>query len=362
VSSGTTLWYLTRGSGAVSLLLLTATTLLGVLTAGRWKSARWPRFAVTALHRHLTLLALAFIGIHVGTTIADGYAPIGVKDAFVPFLSSYRPIWLGLGALTLDLLLALTITSILRKHVGYRAWRLLHWAAYATWPLALAHGLGSGSDARFGWMALLAFGSLTAVVIAIAVRLFQARRLQLQLGAGAATVGLALLIGVWYADGPAKRGWAARAGTPASLLKTAAATSASRSLVSAPLRRPTRNFTGRLVGRMSSSGPDAEGNAAIAIACAVRGNEPGLVRLTLWGIGVDGGGLQMTDSSVSFRDAATGVAYTGTVVGLDGNILAADVTSASGSTLRLVLTLRIDQSAGTVGGTIHGVANERGEQ
>ena len=159
MSSGTALWYLTRGSGVVALLLLTATTLLGVLTAGRWRSERWPRFAVAALHRNLTLVALVFIGIHVGTTIADGYAPIGVKDVFVPFVSQYRPVWLGFGALTLDLLLALAITSCCRKHIGYRTWRLLHWAAYATWPLALAHGLGSGSDARYGWMAALAFGS-----------------------------------------------------------------------------------------------------------------------------------------------------------------------------------------------------------
>lgn len=361
MSSGTALWYLTRGSGVVSLLLLTATTLLGVLTAGRWRSDRWPRFAVTALHRNLTLLALVFIGVHVGTTIADGYAPIGVKDAFVPFLSAYRPVWLGFGALTLDLLLALTITSLLRTHIGYRTWRALHWAAYATWPLALVHGLGAGSDARYGWMAAIAFGSLALVVIAIAVRLFRAGRADLQLLSGAAVVALVIVIGAWYGAGPSKRGWAGRAGTPSTLLKSAGTATATRRLASAPVARPTGAFTGNLVGRMSSSGPDEVGDAAIAIAAAVRGREPGVVRMTVWGTGLEGGGLRMSDSSVSFADEKTGVVYSGTIVGLNGAVVEADVTSPSGTTLRLVMNLRLDGGAGTVGGSIRSSPRDQGE-
>jgi sulfoxide reductase heme-binding subunit YedZ len=353
VTSGTTLWYLTRGSGAVSLVLLTATTLLGVLTGGRWRSERWPRFAVTSLHRNLTLLAIAFIGIHVGTTIADGYAPIAVKDVFVPFVSQYRPVWLGLGALAFDLLLGLTITSLLRKHIGYRTWRLLHWAAYAAWPLALVHGLGSGSDARHGWMTTLAFCSLALVVVAITIRLFQAGKPGHQLVAGAATVAVLLLIGVWYKGGPAKRGWAARAGTPASLLKSnGRASTGTRSLASASTSRPLRSFTGRLVGRMSSSGPDFNGSAAIAIATAIRNGESGVVRLTLWGTALEGGGLSMTESQVSFEDVGRGVVYSGRVVGLEGNLVEADVTSPSGSTLLLRMKLRIDPRGRSVTGTI----------
>ena len=361
MSSGTTFWYVTRGSGVVSLLLLTATTLLGVLTAGRWRSNRWPRFAVTALHRNLTLLALVFIGVHVGTTIADGYAPIGVKDAFVPFLSAYRPVWLGFGALTLDLLLALTITSLLRTHIGYRTWRALHWAAYATWPLALAHGLGSGSDARYGWMAAIAFGSLGLVVIAIAVRLFRAGRPDLQLVFGAAVVALVIVSGAWYGAGPSKRGWAARAGTPSTLLKSARTAAATRRLASAPVARPKGDFTGNLVGRMSSSGPNEVGDAAIAIAAAVRGREPGVVRLTVWGTALEGGGLRMSDSSVSFEDDLSGVVYSGTIVGLSGSLVEADVTSPSGATLRLVMNLRLDSGAGTVGGSIRSSSRNQGE-
>lgn len=354
------LWYLTRGSGIVALLLLTATTLLGVLTAGRWRSTRWPRFAVAGLHRNLTLLALVFIGLHVGTTIADGYAPIGVKDAFVPFASLYRPIWLGLGALAFDLLLAITITSLLRRHIGHRVWKLLHWSAYASWPLALAHGLGSGSDARFGWMAAVSSACLGLVVVAIAARLVVSGTPRLQLAAGATTVALALLLGVWYVGGPGKRGWAARAGTPAYLLSV---TSGTRRLASATVAvHPVQSFSGRLVGRMSSSGPDSLGNAAVAIAAAVRGAEPGVVRLTLWGSALEGGGLAMSKSQVSFTDAASGVVYSGTVVGLNGNWIAADVVSPSGATLRLVLRLRIDAAAATVTGTVRATPAAGDEQ
>jgi sulfoxide reductase heme-binding subunit YedZ len=351
MSSSQALWYLTRGSGVVALLLLTATTLLGVLASSRWRGERWPRFAVADLHRNLTLLALAFIGIHVGTTITDAYAPIGVKDVFIPFVSLYRPIWLGLGALALDLLLAITITSLLRRRIGYRTWRALHWAAYATWPLALAHGLGSGSDARFGWMAAFSFACLALVAVAVAVRLYRSRSAALQLAGGAVAFALALVIVTWYQSGPARHGWAARAGTPSSLLKRTA-TPATRQLASSTQARMTLPFSGRLVGRMSSSGPDAAGDAAVAIALAVRGSEPGVVRLTLWGSALEGGGLAMSESQVSYEDAATGTAFTGSVVGLDGNRVVADVASASGSRLRLLLVLRIDPQAGTVTGVV----------
>jgi methionine sulfoxide reductase heme-binding subunit len=350
VSSGAAFWYLTRGAGVVALLLLTASTLVGALTAGRWRSERWPRFAVATIHRNVTLLALVFIGIHVVTTIADGYAPIGIKDVFIPFVSQYRPIWLGLGALALDVLLAIGIATALRKRIGYRAWRLLHWSAYAAWPLALAHGLGSGSDARHGWLALLSLGCLALVLSAVFGRLMFSRSRGPRLAAGAATFALALGLGTWYATGPRKPGWAARAGTPKSLLKsTNVSRTSGRSLAAV---RALTTFNGRLDGRMTTSGPNASGEAAVAMAMATRGGEPGVVQLTLWGSALDGGGLAMSRSQVSFQDAVSGVVYTGSVVNLDGTLVTADVTSPSGSTLSLVMRLQIDAGTGTVTGTI----------
>ncbi|TML36969.1 MAG: ferric reductase, partial [Actinobacteria bacterium] len=153
--NGTALWYITRASGVVSLLLLTAGLVLGILGTVRWRSDRWPRFAVVSIHRNLTLFAIAFVALHVVTTIADGYAPVGFKDAVIPFVSKYRPLWLGFGAVAFDLLLALVVTSLLRARIGFRAWRAVHWLAYASWPFALVHGLGNGSDARFGWLVIV---------------------------------------------------------------------------------------------------------------------------------------------------------------------------------------------------------------
>src|SRR6476660_6581081 len=92
------LWFATRGFGVVSLLLLTAIVVLGVAGATRWRSTRWPRFVVAGLHRNLSLLVLVFIALHVLTTVADGFAPISLLNAVLPFSSPYRPVWLGLGA------------------------------------------------------------------------------------------------------------------------------------------------------------------------------------------------------------------------------------------------------------------------
>ena len=350
-ASGSAFWYLTRASGVVALLLLTSTMLLGVLSASLWRSERWPRFAVAHLHRNLTLVALGFVATHVVTTVADSFAPIGIKDAFIPFVSSYRPLWLGFGALAVDLLLVLAVSSLLRKRIRYRTWRLLHWAAYAVWPLALVHGLGAGSDARFGWMALLTYGCLSVVLGAAAFRLLQARP-RLQLVASGSAVAIAVVIVAWYRTGPAQHGWAARAGTPASLLAKSTGSPAARHLASSSAGI-TAPFDGTVVGRMSTSGPDTFGDAAVAIALAERSSHPGLVNLTLWGSALDGGGLAMRTSEAAFSPVSGTTTYTGTVVGLDGTRVVVDLSSSSGKRLRMELRLRIEPRTRSVSGTVH---------
>ena len=213
-------WYLTRGTGTVALLLLTATTLLGVAGTTRWRTSGLPRSVVAALHRNLTLIAIVFVGIHVVTTVADGFAPIRLLDAIVPFLSPYRPFWLGLGAVAFDLLLAIAITSLLRVRLGLRIWRSVHWLAYATWPVALVHSLGTGSDARSGWLELLALASLAAVAFAAALRVFTMHEVRppYRVAAAVAVVSVPLALVGWYRVGPLRSGWAAHSGTPTRLL------------------------------------------------------------------------------------------------------------------------------------------------
>ena len=214
-------WYLTRSTGAMALLLLTVAVALGVADVQRWSSPRWPRFVVDSLHRNVSLLAMAFLVAHILTSVLDSFAPISLLEAFVPFAGSYRPFWLGLGAVAFDLLLAVTITSLLRARMGFASWRAVHWLTYASWPIALLHGFGTGSDVKTGaWLLAISVGCLAVVVGAVLARAIRgwprhaARRRAALGGAGA----FSLFLLVWLPTGPLGSEWARRSGTPASPL------------------------------------------------------------------------------------------------------------------------------------------------
>ena len=168
--SGPGLWYATRATGLVTLLLLTADVVLGILTAARFAGPAWPRFLTIGLHRNISLVAVVFLALHVGTTVVDTYTSISLTDAFVPFLSSYKQFWLGLGAVAGDLLIALIVTSLLRQRLGHRAWRAVHWCGYVCWPVALVHSAGIGTDAARSWVFYLTIGCVAAVAAALASR------------------------------------------------------------------------------------------------------------------------------------------------------------------------------------------------
>ena len=174
--NGPALWYATRATGMVSLLLLTGTMLLGIITAGRFASDNWPRFLTVGLHRNLTLLVLIFLSLHVATTVVDTYTSIPATAAVIPFVSSYKSPWLGLGAVAADLLIAVLVTSLLRGRLGLRAWRGLHWLAYACWPVAMIHALGTGTDRRTLWGFAAALACVAAVAAAATWRLATAVR------------------------------------------------------------------------------------------------------------------------------------------------------------------------------------------
>jgi len=220
VTNSQALWYLTRGSGLVSLILLTVSMALGIAQFERWAGPTRQRFVVTHLHRNASLLAVVFLGVHIATAVIDGFAPIGWLDAVVPFRSPYRPLWLGLGALAVDLVLALVITSLLRTRIRYSAWKAIHWTAYACWPLAFVHGLGTGTDGRVGWVQLVDLACLAVMAFAVVWRLaagWEQHRTPRSIATLTAVL-LLLLVGAWAYQGPLQRGWARKAGTPASLL------------------------------------------------------------------------------------------------------------------------------------------------
>ncbi|HEY3606978.1 MAG TPA: ferric reductase-like transmembrane domain-containing protein [Pseudonocardiaceae bacterium] len=165
------MWYASRATGLVALLLFTASLVIGVLSGGRLAGTRWPRFAVAAVHRNVSLLAVVFLAVHVGTSIIDPFAGIGWLDAILPFGSVYHPLWLGLGAVASDLLVAVVITSLLRPRVNLRLWQWAHWSSYACWPLAVVHGIGVyPTDFRLGWVFALNIACVVVVIVAIGWR------------------------------------------------------------------------------------------------------------------------------------------------------------------------------------------------
>ncbi len=168
--SNTLLWYTTRGAGAVSLLLLSGVLVLGVLGTARFEAPGWPRFLTTAFHRNLSLIAIAFLALHVITAVVDPFTSLGWVAALIPFGSYYRTFWLGLGTIAAELLVAVLVTSLFRGLIGGRAWRLVHWLSYAAWPIAVAHGIGTGTDTGSSWMTAIDIACVGAVVTAAAAR------------------------------------------------------------------------------------------------------------------------------------------------------------------------------------------------
>jgi methionine sulfoxide reductase heme-binding subunit len=175
VTAATPLWYATRATGLVAMVLLTISMACGLLSSAGYQRPGLPRFVTLGLHRNTALLAVAFTAAHVVTTVADGFVRIPVPDAFIPFIGTYRPLWLGLGAVASDLLLALVVTSVLRGRMRYRTWRAVHWTSYACWPVALIHGLGIGTDTPVHWVLALTIGCAGAVAVLAAWRLAAAR-------------------------------------------------------------------------------------------------------------------------------------------------------------------------------------------
>jgi methionine sulfoxide reductase heme-binding subunit len=174
INSHTVLWYASRATGVVSLLLLTAVMLLGLLVTRQGRLPGLPRFAVTGLHRNLSLLSVAFVAVHVVSAVADGYVKIPLTAAVIPLASSYERLWLGLGAVSLDLMLAAAVTSLLRRHLSRRVWRAVHLTAYLSWPVAWVHSVFAGSDLRHGPLLLLAIACAVVVLGATAWRVVAA--------------------------------------------------------------------------------------------------------------------------------------------------------------------------------------------
>ena len=164
------LWYTTRGAGAVSLVLLSAVVVLGLLARVRFETRAWPRFLSAAVHGDLALMTLVFLLLHIITAVVDPFTHLGLVAAVVPFGSYYRTVWLGLGTIAFELLLAIVVTSLLRRYLGARVWRGIHWLAYASWAVAVIHGIGTGTDQTAIWMLAIDVVCVLGVAVALVWR------------------------------------------------------------------------------------------------------------------------------------------------------------------------------------------------
>jgi sulfoxide reductase heme-binding subunit YedZ len=362
-STGTALWYLARGTGVVSLVFLTTSVVLGITTTLRWSSRRWPRFVVQFLHRNVSLLVLVFLALHIATVVTDSFAPIGWVDAVVPFASAYRPIWLGLGALAFDLLIALVVTSLLRHRLGFSAWRAVHWLAYLCWPLAVVHGLGTGSDTKPGLVLSVTVACVASVLVAGSVRI--ARGLDGHRGARAS--GLAalafvpVLLATWLASGPMQAGWSRRAGTPATALASSSRPVATTGSASAPpttaapatgaASLPATGFDAQFTGTVRQSAANAEGQVVVSIAGDLSQGATGVLDVELRGQPITSGGIALDAGTVTITNASQHL--DGSVVGLQGWTIQADVAGTGSTRMRLAIDLReLDQASGRMRGSV----------
>jgi len=173
------IWYAGQATGVMSLMLFSAVMVLGISVHRRVRIPGMPRLATVALHRSLSLLAVVFLTVHIVTSVVDSYVDISPLAAVVPFASNFEPLWVGLGAVAVDLILAVTVTSLLRARIGRRVWRAVHWLAYACWPVAVLHGItmGNGTGHRMtGWILWLTIGCILAVGGALGWRVVTGRR------------------------------------------------------------------------------------------------------------------------------------------------------------------------------------------
>ncbi len=209
---GSLTWDIARTGGLVAFALLTASVAIGLALSLGWRSPRWTRFVTNEVHRFVTLLALVFMVVHGVAIALDPFIKMSLPQVLVPFLTSYRPVWVSLGIIAGYLALAVYLSERVRGRIGYAWWRRFHVFAFVAFAMALVHGIASGSDTRTPWGLALYGGSLFLVGFLLVLRLFpeppkRSRPVTagVTIAAVAAVVGFALI-------GPLQPGWSARAG------------------------------------------------------------------------------------------------------------------------------------------------------
>lgn len=352
----TSLWYASRGTGVVALVMFTVVVIVGILTRGGRTLPGLSGWVTSTFHRNASLVATTFLVIHIASSIIDPYASIKIVDAFIPFVSSYRPIWLGLGAIAFDLVLAIVITSLTRNRLGRRSWRAIHWFTYVMWPVAVIHGLGTGSDVTQNWFVAITAACIFVVVAAVIWRILVISELSVPARA-VSVVGVLvapMLAAAWAVIGPLAPHWAIRSGTPLTALSSAhrqpavsgttkpVATKPATQLVKVP--SGTATISGKVVTLRQNGG------VAIVLDGKMSNGMTGQYRIVLRGQPLPSGGVALNEGTV-YVAPDTGGLWQGKVVSLNGGNIDA-LLSGPRRKVDAATTLTLDQAQTSFQGSV----------
>ncbi len=345
-------WDVARAGGFTAYLLIWVSVMLGLALSLQWRNPKWSRFVTNELHRHISLLAIVFTGVHTLGVFLDPFMAFTPAEVLVPMASHYRPIWIALGIVGAYLMIALYLTEYLRPLIGYRVWRTLHYLTFLAFGLALVHGITTGSDTRAAWAVLLYAATGTGVLALLAIRL-----LMPSLGGRehpvVASAGLfGLVIGAFLlAQGPFQSGWNAIANNGnGSGARIAISATAPATPVATP--SPLVAFHALFAGTLHQGTLGTDGTMVVTVDGNLTGGSAGTLQLSLKER-VRGDEARVVGTRITLNTVAGSTTCTGGVTGAQGADITATCVDPQGQALRLSMTLRSDQ-AGNVQGSISG--------
>ena len=165
-----TFWLLARASGLAAYVFLTLSVLAGLVLKSRPFGAAVKPAWLTGLHRTLALTGIGALAGHAVALLLDTTAQVSPLGLLIPGMAGYRPLATALGVLAAELMLIVYASFPLRKRIGTRAWRRLHWATYGIFVAATVHGLAAGTDTTRPWALAFYLGAVGAVAAATAWR------------------------------------------------------------------------------------------------------------------------------------------------------------------------------------------------
>ena len=157
-------WYVTRAAGLMGYLLFWLSTVWGFAISSKIFDSFLERMFTFDFHEHLSLLSLGFLGLHVAVLLIEKVEPLSLTEVLVPFVSTYRPFWTGIGIITFYLTVLVTITFYIRKWISMKTFRVIHYLSVAAYFGALLHSVYAGTDTSLTWVQWM-YGGTTLVTV-----------------------------------------------------------------------------------------------------------------------------------------------------------------------------------------------------